>query len=72
MKNSNTLLIGIQNNVEIGGNPTLIANITTKEVTEFYGTGAVAIILQNKLIADDVIIELTGASYFEGDGIINS
>ena len=71
-KNSNTLLIGIQDNVEIGGNPTLIANITTKEITEFYGTGAVVIILQNKLVTDDVIIELTGACYFEGEMEVNN
>jgi hypothetical protein len=66
-KSVNTLVISFQDNVEIEGNATLIANITTKEVTEFYATGAVAIILQNKLITDEVIIELTGASYFEGE-----
>ncbi len=66
-KNSNTLLISFQDNVEIEGNATLIANITTKEITGFYGTGAVTIILQNKLIADEVIVELIGACYFEGE-----
>lgn len=71
-KNSNTLFISIEDNVEIEGNATLIANITTKEVTEFYGTGAVAIILQNKLITDDVIIELSGACYFGGEMEINN
>ena len=71
-KNSNTLFISFQENVEIEGNATIIANITTKEVTEFYGTGAVAIILQNKLITDDVIIELSGACYFGGEMDVNN
>ncbi|MBI9038120.1 MAG: DUF2807 domain-containing protein [Bacteroidales bacterium] len=70
-KNSNTLLISFQDNVEIDGNATLIANITTKEVSEYYATGAVSIILQNKLIADDVRIELIGACYFGGKMEVN-
>jgi len=70
-ENSNTLFISFQDNVEIEGNATLIANITTKEVFGYYATGAVSIALQNKLIADEVKIELIGACYFAGEIEVN-
>jgi len=70
-ENSNTLFISFQDYVEVEGSATLIANITTKEVSGYFARGAVSIALQNKLIADEVKIELIGACYFTGEMEVN-
>lgn len=62
-----TLRIKVKDHTGIRGNPTLNAYIITKRITDFDLSGASKIILDSKLVASDVSIELTGASEFAGE-----
>ena len=61
------LIINLDNEVNItNGNAVLNIYITTKELDAFYGVGAASIELQNTLTVNNLEIELTGASNFNG------
>ena len=61
------LTIGLEKNVRIHGRqPTLKAYLTTKDLNTIEGSGAVNLILENAWEANNVDIELTGASTMTG------
>jgi len=66
-KEGNVLYIGLENFVNIWGNATLNAYITTRHIEEFTGSGASEFIINDPLVAGNVEIDLSGASYFSGD-----
>lgn len=67
-KESDKLIIKVKNGINISGNPTINAHISTKEINGFYASEASRFILKNKLVTSDAInIELSGASKFEGE-----
>ncbi len=66
-KQNDQLVIQLANNVSINGaNTVLNVYVTTKQLDAFYGVGAVNIKLQNELIDNNLLVELTGASNFTG------
>ncbi len=66
-KINNTLEIGLKNNVSIRGNATLRAYITTKHVSAYSGSGASRFVLESDLDSENVSVQLSGASNFNGD-----
>jgi hypothetical protein len=66
-KINNTLQIGLKNNVGIRGSATLKAYITTKHVSHYSGSGASRFILESNLESENVSIQLSGASIFNGN-----
>jgi len=66
-KESNTLIIGIRDNININGPATLNAYITTKNVSGYAASGASRIFVDDELSAEDVSIFLSGASQFTGE-----
>ena len=66
-KVSRTLIIELENNINIRGNATLNVYITTKNVTDYTASGASSFIVEDKLSDHDVKIDLSGASFFSGD-----
>lgn len=66
-KESNTLRIGIRDNINIKGSATLNAYVTTKNVTGYAASGASRIFVDDELSAEDVSIFLSGASQFTGE-----
>jgi len=71
-KQNDRLVISIDDNVDIsGGNTVLKVYITTKQLDAFYGTGASSFQLQNELSGNNLLIELTGASFFTGTVDVN-
>jgi hypothetical protein len=67
-KVSDRLSIKIRDGISISGNATLIAHITTKQINGYTASGASRFILKNKLTTnDEVQIELSGASKFNGE-----
>ena len=66
-KQNDLLIISLEDEVNItGGNTVLNIYITTKQLAAFYGMGTANIELQNALVVDNLAIELTGASNFNG------
>lgn len=65
-KENNTLSIGIRNDIQVTGSPTLKAHITTKHVSNFYGSGASSFQLANTVESANASIRLSGASMFSG------
>ncbi len=61
------LRIGINKNVSIQGRAVLNAVITTKNLDYFRGSGATAFRLDDKLVAQDLDIVMSGASEFMGE-----
>lgn len=61
------LIIKVKNNVSIQGLPTMNVFITTRYVDLYAGSGGSIFTLENKLIADEVNVELSGGSGFVGD-----
>ncbi|MBI9063989.1 MAG: DUF2807 domain-containing protein [Marinilabiliaceae bacterium] len=66
-KTDNRLIIKIKSNVSIQGPATMNVYITTKHVNLYAGSGGSVITLENKLMADEVDVELSGGSGFTGD-----
>jgi hypothetical protein len=66
-KVSGTLIIGLQDHINIRGNATLNVYITTKKVVDYTASGASSFIVEDKLSAGSVSIYLSGASNFLGD-----
>lgn len=65
-KVSGTLIIGLRNNINVRGNATMRAYITTRQVTGYTASGASNFFIDNDLTANAVNIHLSGASYFGG------
>ncbi len=65
-KENNILKIGLDRNVHIRGKSTLIAYITTKNISDYMASGASRIIVENRIEAIDAHIYLSGASTFSG------
>jgi hypothetical protein len=65
-KENNTLSIGIRNDIHVTGSPTLKAHITTKHVSNFYGSGASKFQLTDAVESANASIRLSGASTFSG------
>ena len=66
-KVGDVLYIGLQDHVHIWGNATLNVYITTKQVVDYRVSGASEIIVDDKISAGSVSIDLSGASNFRGD-----
>ena len=66
-KREDRLIIKLKNNVSIQGQTTMNVYITTKHVDIYTGSGGSIITLENKLIADEVDVEVSGGSAFVGD-----
>ena len=67
VKDGYSLSIGLDNNVRIKGNATLKAYVTTKALNNFSASGASHITVKNVISQTDVVIDLSGASYFIGE-----
>lgn len=65
------LQIKLKNHTAIRGNATMNAYISTKNLTDFNASGASTIVLESPLVAQNVKIELSGASEFSGELDIN-
>jgi len=61
------LIIKVKSNVSIQGPATMNVYITTRHVDLYTGSGGSVITLENKLMADEVDVELSGGSGFTGD-----
>jgi hypothetical protein len=66
-KVNNKLHIGLKNNVSVRGTATLNAYISTRFVDAYAASGASKIILESPLDAENMNINLSGASRFYGD-----
>jgi len=66
-KEDNTLIIKLQKFTSVKGNATLNAYITTKSLSKIDISGATDLTLENKWVADEARIELSGASDFSGE-----
>jgi hypothetical protein len=66
-KVNDALHIGLQDNVSIRGSATLNAYITTRHVSAYSGSGATRFILESPILSDEVYVNLSGASVFNGD-----
>jgi hypothetical protein len=66
-KESNTLKIGLRDNINIKGPATLNAYITTKKVTGYAASGASRFFVDEVLSSEEVSIFLSGASQFAGE-----
>ena len=66
-KEGENLIVKLQNHTTIQGNATLNVYITTTKINSFDISGASSVYLENVLDAQDVAIELSGASNFTGD-----
>jgi len=63
-KANGVLKIGLERNVYVRGSATLNAYITTKNISEFIGSGASRFIVESIVETDNVNIYLSGASTF--------
>ncbi len=70
-KEGNILKIKLKNHTNIRGKVTLNVYITTKNITHFNASGASDIILENKLTAQNVKLDLSGAAEFSGELSVN-
>lgn len=64
--NNSNLEIRLKNNLNIRGNETLNAYVTTSAIADFQASGDAEIYLNNKLISDNTSIKLSGDSRFDG------
>jgi len=70
-KQNNQLVIYLDDNINIDGNSVLNVFITIGQLDAFYAAGATSIQLQNELNGGDLLVELTGASSFNGTIHVN-
>ena len=70
-KISGTLIIGLRNNINVRGNATMRAYITTRQVIDYTASGASGFFIEDPLTANTVSIHLSGASFFEGKLEVN-
>ena len=70
-KVNNQLVIRLKNGINIRGNSTLNAIISTTDATAFDGSGATNFIFKNQLNADRVHIDLSGASTLSGNLVVD-
>jgi len=66
-KDGNALKIRLQNNINVRGNATMKAYITTRNISQYRVSGDSFVELENKLIASNVSIDVTGDSRFTGE-----
>ncbi|WP_222984139.1 head GIN domain-containing protein [Flagellimonas meishanensis] len=66
-KDGSTLKIRMENNINVRGNATLKAYITTSEISNFITFGNSLIELENLLVTDNLFIEASGNSWFSGN-----
>ncbi|UJH67253.1 head GIN domain-containing protein [Allomuricauda sp. SCSIO 65647] len=66
-KDGNTLRIRLENNVNVRGNATMKAYITTRNIADYRVSGDSHVELENVLITDNVSIDVTGDSRFTGE-----
>jgi len=71
-KTGDVLYIGLEDLVNIWGNATLNAYITTSHIDEFTGSGASKFIINDPITAGNVDIDLSGASFFKAQLETNS
>ena len=67
IKDGYSLHIGFASNIHIKGNATLKAYITTRSLSSFSASGASRIVVEDLIKESDVKIDLSGASYFNGE-----
>jgi len=65
-KDGNTLVAKLRNNVSIRGNATMNIYITTANISGFLGSGDVNITLEDELVTETALINLSGDSNFKG------
>ena len=66
-KKGNTLYIELENHLNISGDETLRAYITTTSITDYSASGASTIEVLNEINVQDLKVNLTGACDFEAD-----
>ena len=66
-KEGSTLEARLRRFTNLRGNVTLNIYITTSNIEKFKASGASKISLENDLVSDDVLVELSGASSFTGE-----
>jgi hypothetical protein len=66
-KDGNTLKIRLNNNVNVRGNATMKAYITTQNISDYRISGDSYVELENVLLSDHVSIDVTGDSHFIGE-----
>ena len=70
-KDGNTLKIRLENKVNVRGNATMKAYITTRNIFDYRVSGDSYVELENLLVADNVSIDLSGDSRFTGEIEVN-
>ncbi|MRH99349.1 hypothetical protein GH721_02290 [Kriegella sp. EG-1] len=70
-RDGNSLVIRLKNITNVKGNATLNAYITTKNISEFDLDGASNLILENQWNIENGSIELSGASDFNGEVVVD-
>lgn len=63
-KNGNTLVIKLADKIDIKGEATLIAYISTPALKDYSASGASRIIVEDRIMEPSVNIELSGGSFF--------
>lgn len=66
-KDDQVLAIRLDEDIQLRGNYTLEAEIDAKYLDKFYASGASSITLEDPLDAENIYIELSGASKFTGE-----
>lgn len=71
-KEGNTLRIGLENNINLRGNATLNAYITTNNISRYRISGDSFLELENELVAEKVTLDVLGDSRFFGEVDVNN
>lgn len=66
-KEGSTLWIRLENNVNVRGNATMKAFITTQNISDYQVSGDSYVELENVLTSDNVSLDVTGDSRFTGE-----
>ncbi len=66
-KDGNTLRIRLENNINVRGNATMKAYITTRNISDYRVSGDSYLELENVLQTDNVSLDVTGDSRFIGE-----
>ena len=69
-KDGEDLIVGLKESINIRGNATLNVYITTKNINFFNISGASSVTLDNVLNAENLILEISGASEFTGELLV--
>lgn len=66
-KDGDKLAIEVVRGVNISGNATLEATVTTHSIHKLYASGASHIRVENSILEDEIMLDLSGASHIKAD-----